>query len=131
MRIIRGSELPFLFVVVRCRCSFYFSTGQGLSPELVASQYAHLQGVFAARGCDWVILTPHYVRPGPVEGLMGEGFDKVRVLLFVFSLCLSRACLGKMLVFKSIIGSIRRQQQEFSSLLTRPPLSRPLSTSID
>ena len=50
---------------------------QSMDPELVASQYAKIRAVFAAHGCDWVILSPHYVRPGPVEGWMGDGFDQV------------------------------------------------------
>ena len=48
-----------------------------MDPELVASQYAKIRAAFAAHGCDWVILSPHYVRPGPVESWMGDGFDQV------------------------------------------------------
>ena len=50
---------------------------QSMDPELVASQYAKIRAAFAAHGCDWVILSPHYVRPGPVEGWMGHGFNQV------------------------------------------------------
>lgn len=64
-----------------------FVNDASLAPELVKTQYAYLQNVFRASDCDWLILTPHYVRPGPVEGWMGVGFDQVQLLPLSVTCC--------------------------------------------
>ena len=66
---------------------------QGMKPDLVASQYAKIRDVFALHGCDWIILSPHYVRPGPVEGWMGDEF--VQVLHDSFDTFIAIPCLDE------------------------------------
>jgi len=40
-----------------------FVNDAGLNPEQVEERYAKLLGDFQAIGAEWIILTPHYVRP--------------------------------------------------------------------
>ena len=52
-----------------------FVNDASLSAEQVAEQYGQLGEVFGEAGSEWAILSPHYVRPGPVEGWM-EGLEQ-------------------------------------------------------